>query len=100
MVRSPRFGPGNLVRSLPRGLHATRARSGPTVPPPTDGTWVYDGAGALTADTVSALEMEADAIEARSGAEIAAFVQVDPGATNESNLEAAKALMDQWGVGR
>jgi uncharacterized membrane protein YgcG len=74
--------------------------AGPPFPPPTEGTAVYDQAGALTQDTVATLETEVDAIEARSGAEIAVFVQVDPAATNESNLEAAKALMDQWGVGR
>jgi uncharacterized membrane protein YgcG len=84
-----------LVVCTPHALAA-----GPPFPPPTDGSAVYDEAGALTHDTVSTLEMEVDAIEARGGAEIAIFVQVDPGATNESNLEAAKELMDQWGVGR
>jgi TPM domain/Predicted membrane protein (DUF2207) C-terminal domain len=76
------------------------AAAGPPFPDPIAGTAVYDEANALRPATLSALEAEVDAIEARSGAEVAIYLQVDPDATEQSNLDAARALMDQWGVGR
>jgi uncharacterized membrane protein YgcG len=69
-------------------------------PDPVAGQRVYDPAEALDEDVQQLLETEIDAIEARSGAQIAIYVQVDPSATAESNLAAAQALLDQWGVGR
>ncbi|HTI29081.1 MAG TPA: TPM domain-containing protein [Methylomirabilota bacterium] len=69
-------------------------------PDPVDGQAVYDPAGAFDPGIQAALENQIDAIEARSGAEIAIYVQVDPSATPDSNLAAAQALLDQWGVGR
>jgi len=69
-------------------------------PNPVEGQAVYDPAGAIDASVEEALEAQIDAIEARSGAEIAIYVQVDASATPESNLAAARALLDQWGVGR
>lgn len=67
---------------------------------PVNGQAVYDPAGALDPGIEQALESQIDAIEARSGAELAIYVQVDESATPESNLAAAQALLDQWGVGR
>jgi uncharacterized membrane protein YgcG len=64
------------------------------------GRAVYDPAGAIDAQDETALESQIDAIRARSGAELAIYVQVDPSATQDSNLAAARALLDQWGVGR
>jgi uncharacterized membrane protein YgcG len=69
-------------------------------PDPVEGTAVYDPAGALEPAIEQALERMIDAIEARSDAELAIYVQVDGSATEDSNRDAAKALMDQWGVGR
>ena len=69
-------------------------------PPPVKGQAVYDPAGAFSSDIEKALESQIDTIEARSGAEIAIYVQVDPSATEDSNAAAAKALLVQWGVGR
>ncbi|TMB56008.1 MAG: TPM domain-containing protein, partial [Chloroflexi bacterium] len=69
-------------------------------PPPVSGQAVYDRAGVISAEDHEALESEIDAIEARSGAELAVYVQVDPTLTEDANLAAAHALMDQWGVGR
>jgi uncharacterized membrane protein YgcG len=69
-------------------------------PDPVNGQAVYDPAGALDPDIEQLLETKIDAIEARSGAELAIYVQVDPSATPESNLADAQALLDQWGVGR
>jgi uncharacterized membrane protein YgcG len=64
------------------------------------GQAVYDPAGAITPDDEKALESEIDTIQARSGAQLAVYVQVDPSLTEDANLSAAHALMDQWGVGR
>lgn len=69
-------------------------------PGPVEGQAVYDPAGVLSADVERALEARIDAIEARSGAEVAVYAQLDPAATEESNLAAAGDLMEQWGVGR
>ncbi len=74
--------------------------SGPVFPDPVTGRAVYDPAGAIPPDLEAGLEAQIDAIEARSGAELAVYVRVDPNATEDSNLAAARALMDQWGVGR
>jgi uncharacterized membrane protein YgcG len=69
-------------------------------PDPVPGQAVYDPAGAIDPDVERALEAQVDAIEARSGAELAIYVQVDDSASADSNLAAARALLDQWGVGR
>ncbi|HET7082115.1 MAG TPA: TPM domain-containing protein, partial [Candidatus Limnocylindria bacterium] len=69
-------------------------------PDPVDRQAVYDPAEALAPEIEQLLETQIDAIEDRSGAEIAIYVQVDASATPDSNLAAARALMDQWGVGR
>jgi uncharacterized membrane protein YgcG len=69
-------------------------------PDPVEGQAVYDPADALDLEIEQFLETRIDAIEARSGAEIAIYVQVDASASPDSNLAAARALMDQWGVGR
>ncbi len=72
----------------------------PRFPDAVNGQAVYDPAGALEPGIKQALEAQIDAIEARSGAELVIYVQVDESATEESNLAAARALLDQWGVGR
>ncbi|HLA65268.1 MAG TPA: TPM domain-containing protein [Candidatus Saccharimonadales bacterium] len=64
------------------------------------GRAVYDPSVAIDAQDEAALESQIAAIKARSGAELAIYVQVDPSATQDSNLAAARALLDQWGVGR
>ena len=69
-------------------------------PDPVNGQAVYDPAGALDPVTEQALEAQIDDIERRSAAEIVVYVQVDGSATEESNQAAARALLDQWGVGR
>jgi uncharacterized membrane protein YgcG len=72
----------------------------PRFPDAVNGQAVYDPAGALDPGIKQALESQIDAIEARSGAELVIYVRVDESATEESNLAAARALLDQWGVGR
>jgi uncharacterized membrane protein YgcG len=61
---------------------------------------VYDEAGVLDAGTEAALEERIDALESRSGAEVAIYLQVDSSQDFETNLALAGALMDEWGVGR
>ena len=61
---------------------------------------VYDAAGVLDAGTQAALEQRIDALESRSGAEVAIYLQVDPSQDFETNLTLAEALMNEWGVGR
>jgi uncharacterized membrane protein YgcG len=74
--------------------------AGAPFPDPVTDQAVYDDAGVLDAATIAALEEQIDTIEARSGAEIAIFLQVDPSKDFETNLSAAEALLNQWGVGR
>jgi uncharacterized membrane protein YgcG len=81
-------------------INVAPGSSGPRFPDPVAGQAVYDPAGAIDAEDEAALETQIDAIRARSGAELAVYVQVDPAATQDSNLAAARALVDQWGVGR
>src|SRR5437870_6443881 len=69
-------------------------------PAPVAGQAVYDPAAAIDPQDEAALESQIGAIKARSGAELAIYVQVDPSATQDSNLAAAHALLDQWHVGR
>lgn len=73
---------------------------GPPFPDPVEGQAVYDEAGVLTPDEASELEASIDALEARSGAEMAVYLQVDPTKDFDSNLAAAESLLNQWGVGR
>jgi uncharacterized membrane protein YgcG len=74
--------------------------AGPPFPDPVNGQAVYDPAGAITAQTEQELETRIDGIEARTGAEIVVYLQVDPSVSEQENLDKAQALLDQWGVGR
>lgn len=74
--------------------------SGATFPAPTVEHSVYDLAGALSPETEAELEARIDAIEQRSGAELAIYVSIAPEVTDDSNLADARRLMDEWGIGR
>jgi uncharacterized membrane protein YgcG len=74
--------------------------SGAVFPAPTVDKSVYDPAGALSSQAEAALEARIDAIEQRSGAELAIFVRITPDVTDDSNLADARRLMDEWGIGR
>lgn len=76
------------------------AAAGPPFPDPVDGQAVYDTAGILTAETIAELESIIDAVEARSGAEMVVYTQVVPDIGEEQNFENARALVNQWGIGR
>ena len=75
--------------------------AGPPFPDPADGVRVYDHAGILRPDTIAAAEKTIDAIDARTGAQVVIYSQVvESGRTTEEANGDARALMDQWGVGR
>jgi uncharacterized membrane protein YgcG len=75
--------------------------AGPPFPDPVDGQAVYDEAGIFSEGTIADAEATIDAIEERTAAEIVVNTQsVDYGVTTEETEARARALIDQWGVGR
>ena len=74
---------------------------GPPFPNPEIDRAVYDFAGILSPAAIASAEATIDAIEFRTGAEIVVFTQDSGGypSTEETNRK-ARALMDQWGIGR
>jgi uncharacterized membrane protein YgcG len=75
--------------------------AGPPFPQPETDRAVYDYAGLFSADAIVKAEAAIDAIEARTGAEVVVYTQ-DSGTypTTDETEAKARALMDQWGVGR
>jgi uncharacterized membrane protein YgcG len=77
------------------------AAAGPPFPDPELDRAVYDTADVLDPATVARVEGMIDAIEQRTGAEIVVYTQEVPCCESEADAEVrARALMDQWGVGR
>ena len=75
--------------------------AGPPFPPPETGRAVYDYAGIFSSGAISSAEATIDAIEVRTSAEIAVYTQDSGGdPTTDETATKARALMDQWGVGR
>jgi uncharacterized membrane protein YgcG len=75
--------------------------AGPPFPPPVEGQAVYDTAGVFAPETIASAERTIDAIEARTGAEVVVYSQVvGYDITTEEADAHAKALIDQWGIGR
>jgi uncharacterized membrane protein YgcG len=82
-------GPGDAVAA------------GPPFPPPEAGRYVYDTAGVFSGGLVDSVQRQIEAIRTRTGAEIVVYSQVvEYGVTREQADADARALMDQWGVGR
>ena len=74
---------------------------GPPFPEPEPDRAVYDFAGLFSPDTIVNAESVIDGIEARTGAEVVVFSQPLGSSSSTSETEArARALMDQWHVGR
>lgn len=75
---------------------------GPPFPNPVVGQAVYDHAGILSAQTIASVEATIDRIEARTGAEVVLYTQAAGyyGITTEETEGRARALIDQWGIGR
>jgi uncharacterized membrane protein YgcG len=74
---------------------------GPPFPDPETDRAVYDFAGILSPSAIVDAEGIIDEIEARTGAEVVVYTQDSGGypTTEETNAK-ARALMDQWGIGR
>ena len=74
---------------------------GPPFPSPETDRAVYDYAGILSPAAIAAAEATIDAIEARTGSEVVVYTQNSGTSPTTDETEAkARALMDQWGVGR
>jgi uncharacterized protein len=75
--------------------------AGPPYPDAVAGQRVYDYAGIFSAQTVDEAERIIADIEQRTGAQVAVYTQVKPesDSIDKANTD-ARALMDQWGVGR
>ena len=90
-----------LVLLLAAATNAASPPAGPPFPPPEVDRAVYDFAGILSPRAIADAEATIDAIEARTGSEIAVYTQDSGGYPTTEETEAkALALMDQWGVGR
>ena len=90
-----------LALILPLAAAVAAVPPGPPFPNPVVNQAVYDEAGVFRADTIATLESKIDAIEARTGAEIVVYTQVWPTKIDQATSEAnARALIDQWGIGR
>jgi uncharacterized membrane protein YgcG len=74
---------------------------GPPFPDPEVDRAVYDYAGIFSPETIVRTEATIDAIEARTGAEVVVYTQpVDYGVSTDETQSRARALIDQWGIGR
>jgi len=92
---TPRPTPGPLVPDL------GAAPAGPPYPAPITGLRVYDYADVLTPETRLRAAATIAAIEARTGAQVVVYTQVKPSSDTPEHAEAdARALIDQYGVGR
>ena len=99
----PRIAVPALVAltALALALPIATLAAGPPFPDPVDGQAVYDTAGILSPEAIVRAEATIDAIEARTAAEVVVYTQlVDYGVTTEETEMRARALIDQWGVGR
>jgi uncharacterized membrane protein YgcG len=74
--------------------------AGPPFPPPINDVVVYDQADIFSSQTEASATRTIVAIEDRVGAEVVVYTQYKPGSTEDSTLQDAIALVDQWGVGR
>jgi uncharacterized membrane protein YgcG len=75
--------------------------AGPPYPDAVTGQRVYDNALIFSPETISTAASIITGIEARTGAQVAVYTQVKPESdTLDLANDDARALMDQWGVGR
>jgi uncharacterized membrane protein YgcG len=98
MNRWARALPGALAL-LALTASATLA-AGPPFPDPVDDQAVYDTAGMLSPGAIAQVEGLIDRMEAEVGAEMVVYTQDHPDISEDENLENARALIDQWGIGR
>ena len=92
---TPRPTRGPVVPNLPS------AAAGPPYPAPITGLRVYDYAGVLSGAARQRAAATIAAIEARTGAQVVVYTQVKPDSDTPDLADAdARALIDQYGVGR
>ena len=85
----------------PKPIEGPLLAPGPPFPDPETDRAVYDFANILSPEAIADAERRIDAIEQRTAAEIVVYTQlVDYGVTTEETEARARALIDQWGVGR
>ena len=90
-----------LAALLGPSFAAVALAGGPPYPDPVPGQRVYDTAAVFDAATIAAAEATIQAIKARTGSEVVVYTQAtDYGVTTDEANSDARALMDQWGVGR
>jgi uncharacterized membrane protein YgcG len=82
------------------GAPADAPPAGPPFPEPEIDRAVYDFAGVFSPETIASVEATIDRIEERTKAEVVVYTQVVDFATTEETERRARALIDQWGVGR
>ena len=74
--------------------------AGPPFPDPVEDQSVYDTAGMLSPAAISQIEALIDDMEAEVGAEMVVYTQDVSDISEDQNFENARALVDQWGIGR
>jgi uncharacterized membrane protein YgcG len=74
--------------------------AGPPYPEPVEDQAVYDEAGMLDEASIAQIEGLIDAMEAEVGAEMVVYTENNPDISEDRNLENARALVDQWRIGR
>jgi uncharacterized membrane protein YgcG len=92
-----------IIAALAVGLAlpALVVAAGPPFPDPEVDRAVYDYAGIFSPDTVVKTEAMIDAIEARTGAEVVVYSEpAEDGVSTDETAYRARALIDQWGIGR
>jgi uncharacterized membrane protein YgcG len=108
MKRLGRLGTAGLVGAaawllllVSAGASVAAPPVGPPYPDAVTGQRVYDYAGIFSQSAIDSAQQTIDAIQARTGAQVAVYTQVKP---ESDSLDAANAdalaLMNQWGVGR
>jgi uncharacterized membrane protein YgcG len=74
--------------------------AGPPFPDPVEDQAVYDTAGMLSPAAIEQIEALIDDMEAEVGAEMVVYTQDVSDISEDQNFENARALVDQWGIGR
>jgi uncharacterized membrane protein YgcG len=98
MHRWARALPGALALLALAPLLALAA--GPPFPEPVENQAVYDTAGMLSPAAIEQIETLIDDMEAVAGAEMVVYTQDVSDISEDQNFEDARALVDQWGIGR
>ncbi len=97
---APTAGPGGSQRPTATARPGT-VPAGPPFPDPVAGRYVYDQANVFRPGTIAKVQAQIQAIRDRTGAEIVVYSQVVGSSVTQDQAEQhARALMDQWGVGR